>query len=116
MRTAAKRARHELRKQRGGCDVRLLPQETWSAGMSMDYIRRTYGVPAKRGGRIAFTTAEKAAQGTIVGARGQYLRVRMDESAMTHTMHPTWMLVYLETPNVQLGGWVKNERTTWNTN
>jgi hypothetical protein len=69
--------------------------------MSMDYIRRTYGVPARRGGRIAFTTAAKAAQGSIVGARGQYLRVRMDGSGMTHSLHPTWMVVYL-TPNVPM--------------
>lgn len=69
--------------------------------MSMDYIRRTYGVPAKRGARVQFTTAERAVQGTIVGARGQYLRVRWDESNRTDTMHPNWMLVYLKTPNVR---------------
>jgi hypothetical protein len=63
--------------------------------MSMDYIRRTYGVPAKRGGRVAFTAAEKAVKGTIVSSRQEYLRVRWDESGLTQTMHPTWMLVYL---------------------
>jgi hypothetical protein len=63
--------------------------------MSMDYIRRTYGVPAKRGGRVAFTAAEKAVKGTIVSSRQGYLRVRWDESGLTHTMHPTWMLLYL---------------------
>jgi len=67
--------------------------------MSMDYIRRAYGVPAKRGGRVSFTAGEKAVQGTIVAARGHYLRVRWDESGLTHSMHPTWMLVYLKTPN-----------------
>ena len=66
--------------------------------MSMDYIRRAYGVPAKRGGRVSYTAAEKAVQGTIVSARGHYLRVRWDESGMTHSMHPTWMLVYLNVP------------------
>lgn len=70
--------------------------------MSMDYIRRAYGVPAKRGGRVAYTAAEKAVQGTIVSARGHYLRVRWDESGLTHSMHPTWMLVYLKTPNVRV--------------
>ena len=69
--------------------------------MSMDYIRRAYGVPAKRGGRVSYTAAEKAVQGTIVSARGHYLRVRWDESGMTHSMHPTWMLVYLKPPNVR---------------
>ena len=66
--------------------------------MSMDYIRRAYGVPAKRGGRVSYTAAAKAVQGTIVGARGHYLRVRWDESGLTHSMHPTWMLVYLKPP------------------
>ena len=63
--------------------------------MSMDYIRRRFGGPARRGGRIAWGTAEKAARGTIVGTRGLLLRVRMDGSGMTHSLHPTWMLVYL---------------------
>ena len=62
----------------------------------MRQIRRTYGVPAKRGGRISFTNAAKAAQGTIVGSRGHYLRVRFDESGVTHSMDPAWMVVYLE--------------------
>ncbi len=72
--------------------------------MSMDYIRRTYGVPAKRGGRVQFTNAPKACKGTVVAARGQYLRVRWDESGRTDTMHPTWMLVYLKTPNAEASG------------
>jgi hypothetical protein len=62
----------------------------------MDYIRRRYGVPAKRGARVHFTEAEKAVRGTIIGSRGAYLRVRWDESGLTHMMHPTWMLVYVE--------------------
>jgi hypothetical protein len=59
-------------------------------------IRLLYGVPAKRGARVQFTEAEKAVRGTIVGSRGGYLRVRWDKSGVTHTMHPTWMLVYVE--------------------
>lgn len=69
--------------------------------MSMDYIRRTYGVPAKRGGRVQFTAADYKRCGTIVGARGQYLRVRWDEDKRTTSSHPTWMLAYLEAPNVR---------------
>lgn len=69
--------------------------------MSMDYIRRTYQVPAKRGARVQFTYAAQAVQGTIVGTRGHYLRVRWDESGLTHSMHPTWMLVYLKTPDAR---------------
>ena len=67
--------------------------------MSMEYIRRYYGVPAKRGGRVTYTGgAKKTVQGTIVASRGQYLRVRWDEGDQVKTMHPTWMLVYQETP------------------
>jgi hypothetical protein len=69
--------------------------------MSMDYIRRTYGVPAKRGVRVQFTDATKSVQGTIIGSRGQYIRVRWDETGFVHTMHPTWMMVYLKPPNVR---------------
>jgi len=70
--------------------------------MSMAYIRANYGVPAKRGARVQFTTAAKAVQGTIVGSSGKYLRVRWDESGLTQTLHPTWELVYLKTPNVRV--------------
>ena len=62
----------------------------------MDYIRRTYNVPAKRGGRVQFTSAEFAVRGTIVGSRGQYIRVRWDESGAVQTLHPKWNIVYLE--------------------
>lgn len=57
--------------------------------MSMEYIRQHYGVPAKRGARVQFTSAEHAVRGTIVGSRGQYLRVRWDGSGRVLTMHPT---------------------------
>lgn len=41
--------------------------------MSMDYIRKTYGVPAKRGGRVIYTGSalHKAIGGTIKSARGR---------------------------------------------
>ena len=46
--------------------------------MSMDYIRRTYGVPAKRGGMVRYTNTDNGAvtEGRITGARGPWLRVR----------------------------------------
>jgi hypothetical protein len=39
--------------------------------MSMDYIRRSYGVPAKRGARVTWWACmtDRQVQGTIVGAR-----------------------------------------------
>jgi hypothetical protein len=58
----------------------------------MAYIRDYYGVPAKRGARITFC----ARTGTVVGSRGQYLRVRLDDSeAEITTVHPTWEVQYL---------------------
>jgi len=77
--------------------------------MSMDYIRRTYSVPATVGARVRFlggcpdpeSDAEvKTQEGAIVGARGQYLRVRFDGERRTRTLHPTWRVEYLKTPNV----------------
>lgn len=67
----------------------------------MDYIRRSYGVPAKRGARVTWwgCTIEHKLHGTIVGARDQYLRVRFDDEAGTRTLHPTFLLAYHETPN-----------------
>lgn len=61
--------------------------------MSMDYIRKHYQVPAKRGGRVRF---HGFVTGTIVSARGAYLKVRCDEIAQRHlTLHPTWKVEYL---------------------
>jgi hypothetical protein len=64
--------------------------------MSMDYIRRTYGVPAKRGGRVRYTGSKHADQlGTIVASRGCYLRIRLDGKKHAGNYHPTWALEYL---------------------
>ena len=69
--------------------------------MSVDYIRRYYGVPARRGVRVTWwgCMTERKLHGTIVGARGQYLRIRFDDEARARTLHPTWLLAYHETPN-----------------
>jgi len=66
--------------------------------VSLAYIRRTYGVPAKRYGRVRFLDG-KAREGTIVKARGHYLRVRFDGEYIPRTLHPTWRIEYLKTPN-----------------
>ncbi len=57
--------------------------------MSLDYIRRFYGVPAKRGGRIRF----QGRGATIIGANSQYLRVRLDDGTRA-LLHPTWEVEY----------------------
>lgn len=43
-------------------------------GYAMDYIRKRYNIPAKRGGRVKFQGKE----GVIIGAKGAYLRIRID--------------------------------------
>jgi hypothetical protein len=64
--------------------------------MSMEYIRRTYSVPAKRGGRVRYLGEWGPwREGTIVGSRGPYLRCRMKGRRDVWTMHPTWKLEYL---------------------
>ncbi len=64
----------------------------------MDYIRKYYGVPAKRGGRIKFTgwSGERAKHGTIIGSKDARLRVRFDdEPKRIALLHPTWEVEYL---------------------
>jgi hypothetical protein len=55
----------------------------------MEYVRRFYGVPAKRGGRIRFDGVE----GTITSAT-HHLRARMDDGRRV-ILHPTWRVEYL---------------------
>ncbi len=65
----------------------------------MEYIRKHYGVPAKRGGRVRFTpdgNEHMAHEGVIVGSKGNYLRIRMGEEKGVGTYHPTWELEYLQ--------------------
>lgn len=68
--------------------------------MSMEWIRRTYNVPAKRGGRIKFTgnIGREPLIGTISGSRNGYLRVTFDDEARTRTLHPTWEVEYFPCP------------------
>ncbi len=57
----------------------------------MDYIRRHYGVPAKRGGNVMF----QGKPGVIIGSRGPYLRIRLDGMKRVFNCHPTWEIEYL---------------------
>lgn len=72
--------------------------------MSMKYIRDHYGVPAQRGARVRFQPYQfgnKAWNGTITSAAGQYLRIRRDGDKRTYParFHPTFGLTYLEAGN-----------------
>lgn len=63
----------------------------------MDYIRKFYGVPAKRGARIEFTPGLYRIQtGTIIGSIQGRLKVRFDdEPKRVAILHPTWEVRYL---------------------
>lgn len=71
----------------------------------MEYIRKYYNVPAKRGARIEYYGDSLAKfimgflyqpkRGTIVAARNGYLRVRFDDNNRIATLHPTWNVRYL---------------------
>jgi len=66
--------------------------------MSLPYIRKYYGVPAKRGGRVAWKTATMPQEmvGTITSARGARIMVRPDTGGRRLQLHPTCDIRYLE--------------------
>lgn len=63
--------------------------------MSIEYIRDTYDVPAKRGTRVLYTGGGKKEYGTIRGARGVHLMIKLDGNKHAMPFHPTWKLEYL---------------------
>lgn len=63
--------------------------------MSMSYVRRYYGVPAIRGGRVSYLGRE----GRITSADHR-LRVRFDGDTFTSVIHPA------EDGLIYLDGWV----------
>jgi hypothetical protein len=63
--------------------------------MSMDWIRRSYNVAAKRGGRVEYTGDGKPELGTIRSASGSQLMIQLDGVKHPMPFHPTWKLRYL---------------------
>lgn len=64
--------------------------------MSIRQIRDSYGVPAKRGGRIEFLdTNGHCWTGVIRSARDCRIRVQLDGLKRVSTLHPTWNVRYL---------------------
>jgi hypothetical protein len=64
---------------------------------SMEYIRETYRVPAKVGMHVI----ANGQKGVIVGARRQYLLIRIDGRTDILSFHPTWEMKYLENNECQ---------------
>lgn len=73
--------------------------------MSLSYIAKTYGVPAKRGQRVRYTGDKgpkaKPREGVITAAEGAHLRIRMDGDSFSQPYHPTWELEYIPNPFVE---------------
>lgn len=62
--------------------------------MSMDWIRRNYGVPAKVGGKVKFHGMDAV----ITSARGHYLRLKMEGAKRSVIVHPVWSMEYIDPP------------------
>ena len=64
--------------------------------MSMEYIRRTYGVPAKRGALVEFTNGSYCLAAAIARSDGHYIWLRDAAGRITGPYHPTWGMKYLD--------------------
>ncbi|OIN06140.1 hypothetical protein BFS86_19750 [Shewanella algae] len=68
--------------------------------MSMEWVRKYYSVPAKRGGRIKYTGGwndpSKSIFGTIRSASNGRLNIQLDGENYTSQFHPTWEITYLK--------------------
>ncbi len=63
--------------------------------MSLEYIRKTYRVPAKRGMPVCYTAGHGEVMfGKITGSYGAYLRIRFDGQRRPLRCHPTWQMEY----------------------
>lgn len=59
--------------------------------MSFEYIRKYYGMPVRRGGRVTLLNLrghKTNRQGRITSARGGYLKVVLDGEKRPRTYHP----------------------------
>lgn len=56
--------------------------------MSMEYIRKTYSVPAKRGDRVRVRIANQPHLGVISSSRCGRLRIRLNGEKRSRIFHP----------------------------
>lgn len=61
--------------------------------MSLQYIRDAYNVPAHEGRRVVVFSGQK---GTIIGANGFRLLIKVDGENYSKLFHPTWNIDYLD--------------------
>jgi hypothetical protein len=62
---------------------------------NMDWVRRAYDVPAKRGMRVKYTGEGRDELGTIRSASNGRLNIQLDGVKHTMPFHPLWKLEYL---------------------
>lgn len=66
--------------------------------MSIEYIRKTYNVPAKIGGELNFTNCKGVVfECTIFSTIGSYLKVRYKDAEKKNSyliLHPTYNIEY----------------------
>ena len=68
----------------------------------MEWVRRNYGVPAKRGGRVEYTGDGRPELGTIISATASgHLKVELDSQPRAIRLHPTWKMRYLDADSPQ---------------
>lgn len=60
--------------------------------MSMEWHRRNYGVPVRRGRQVIFD----GKPGRITSAPDNYLRIQLDEGGSPLVAHPRWRVTYLD--------------------
>ena len=65
--------------------------------MSMEYIRKYYQVPVKRGMKVI----ADGELGNITSARGAYLRIRLEGEKRPSIYHPTWEIQYITKDGVK---------------
>ncbi len=63
----------------------------------MGYIRKAYGVLARRGLRVIAI----GKPGVITGSRGAYLRIKLDGERRSRKYHPIWEIDYLLVTSTQ---------------
>lgn len=67
----------------------------------MEWVRRNYRVPARRGGRVEYLGNGSTIEGTIRSARGGYVYIQLDGDRHSLPFHPTWKLRYLHPDSPQ---------------
>lgn len=56
------------------------------------YINQAYNLSLRKGMRVEYTGGGRAKHGTITGADGPYILIKLDGHVNSFPYHPTWEL------------------------